>query len=85
MPRQAVSATEARIHFGELMRTAVEQQQPIIVERAGRPHVVILSFEEYERLRAAQPDQPDWRILLRQAHEQIEAELGDRKLTPPED
>jgi prevent-host-death family protein len=38
-----VSATEARIHFGELMRRAVEKQVPTIVERGGEPHVVILS------------------------------------------
>jgi prevent-host-death family protein len=33
---RVVSATEARIHFGELMRQAVESQEPIIVERGWR-------------------------------------------------
>jgi len=30
-----VSATEARIRFGELMRRAVEDKEAIIVERGG--------------------------------------------------
>ena len=32
-----VSATEARIRFGELMRRAVEDKEAIIVERGGKP------------------------------------------------
>jgi prevent-host-death family protein len=30
-----ISATEARIHFGELIREAKEENQPYIVERDG--------------------------------------------------
>jgi prevent-host-death family protein len=45
-----VSATEARVRFGELMRQAVEGGQPIIVERGGKAHVVVLSMDAYERL-----------------------------------
>ena len=47
---KVMSATDARIHFGELMRHVVENDVPIIVEKAGKPQVVILSVEEYERL-----------------------------------
>jgi prevent-host-death family protein len=36
--KRTVSATQARIHFGELMRRVVESQEPIIVERGGKPH-----------------------------------------------
>jgi len=50
--KRAVSATEARIHFGELMRHVVESQEPIIVERGGKPHVVVLSVDKYEDLLA---------------------------------
>ncbi len=46
-----MSATEARVHFGELMRRVVEGQEPVIVERGGKPKVVVLSVAEYERLR----------------------------------
>jgi prevent-host-death family protein len=45
-----VSATEARIHFGEVMQDAVRRQQPIVVEKAGKPQVVILAYERYQQL-----------------------------------
>jgi prevent-host-death family protein len=82
---RVITATEARIHFGELMREVVESQQPVIVERGGKPQVVVLSINEYENLLAGQARREDWRTLLAQAHERIRADLGDRKLPPPED
>jgi len=38
---KTISATQARIHFGEVMQDA--QNGPVIVERDGKPQVVILS------------------------------------------
>lgn len=51
-----VSATEARVHFGALMRRVVERDEPAVVEKAGEPQVVVISFAEYQRLKG-QPDQ----------------------------
>jgi prevent-host-death family protein len=82
--KRKISATDARVHFGELMRDVVERQEPILVERGGKPHVVVISVDEYERLLAAQEDQEDWRDLVSQAREQVRADLGDRELIPPE-
>ncbi len=82
---RTVSATEARIHFGELMRQVVQSHEPIIIERSGEPHVVVLSVAEYERLLRAQRQRENWRELVDQAREQIRTELGDRKLPPPEE
>jgi prevent-host-death family protein len=82
---RVITATEARVHFGELMREVVENQQPVIVERGGKPQVVVLSINEYENLLAGQAQREDWRTLLAQAHERIRADLGDRKLPPPEE
>lgn len=80
-----VSATDARIHFGELMRDVVEKQQAVVVERSGEPHVVVISIDKYERLRAAHEEQEDWRELVSRAREQVRADLHGRELTPPED
>lgn len=82
---RVVSATEARIRFGELMRQVIEDQKPVIVERGGKPQVVVLSMAEYERLLTGQQQRPDWKELVHQAREQIRAELGDRELPPPEE
>ncbi len=51
MNGKTVSATEARIHFGELMRHAVDKAEPVFVERSGRPLVVLLSMEQYQELK----------------------------------
>ena len=79
-----VSATEARIRFGELMRRAVESHEPIIVERGGKSHVVVLSVAAYERLLAGQ-QQENWKELVRQARAKILADLEGRGLPPPEE
>ncbi|NOZ49408.1 MAG: type II toxin-antitoxin system Phd/YefM family antitoxin [Chloroflexi bacterium] len=79
-----VSATEARIRFGELMRRAVESRETIIVERGGKSHVVVISIDEYERLLREQQGK-DWKGLVAQARAQIQTELGDRDLPPAEE
>jgi prevent-host-death family protein len=81
---RVVSATEARVRFGELMRHAVENHETIVVERGGRSHVVVMSVEEYERLLKRQ-QQGDWKELVHGARARIQAELGDRTMPRPEE
>lgn len=50
VPR-AISATEARVHFGEVIKRAYVGQEAVVVEKDGIPVVVILSFPYYEQLR----------------------------------
>jgi prevent-host-death family protein len=45
-----LSAREAKYNFGRLIDTA--RAAPVVVEKHGRPVVVVLSVEEYERLQA---------------------------------
>lgn len=80
---RVVSATEARIHLGELMREAVESREPITIERGGSPHVVLLAVEEYERLLQDQQEE-DWQDLVAKAREQIRVDLAGRPLPPPD-
>lgn len=56
---QRMSAREAKNGFGRLIDTA--RAEPVAIEKHGRPVVVVLSVEEYERLasgnrRAAVPN-----------------------------
>ena len=67
------------------MREVIESGQPVIVERAGKPQVVVLSIAEYEDLLAGQGMREDWRVLLAQAHEQIRVDSAGRQLPPPEE
>ncbi|MBW1782270.1 MAG: type II toxin-antitoxin system Phd/YefM family antitoxin [Deltaproteobacteria bacterium] len=83
--KRVVTATEARIRFGELIRRVVENRESVIVERSGKPQAVVLSVSEYERLLEGQQDQNEWKSLVASARDQIRAELGNRKLMPPEE
>ena len=87
MVERVVTATEARVRFGELMRRVVEEQETVIVERAGKQQVVVLSVTEYEQLRTARRKE-DWRQVLQQAMElgeRIRARRGGRPLPPAEE
>ena len=83
--QRTMSATDARIHFGEFMQHVVEQQETVFVKRSGKPHVVVISVDRYERLLAVQKERENWQDLVRQARAQVQAELGGRDLMPPED
>jgi len=78
-----VSATQARIRFGELMRRAVEDKEAIIVERGGKPYVVLVSVEEYNRLKRGQAAS-GWEELLGEIR-RVRAPLVGRPLPPPEE
>jgi prevent-host-death family protein len=47
---KTLSAREAKYNFGRLIDTA--RTAPVVVEKHGRPVVVVLSIEEYERLKS---------------------------------
>jgi prevent-host-death family protein len=49
-PTDRISATEARVHFGEIYRRVTENDETIIVERNGKPGAVLISFDLYEAL-----------------------------------
>ena len=45
---EGFSAREAKHQFGRLIDTA--RAEPVVIEKHGRPVVVVVSVEEYERL-----------------------------------
>jgi prevent-host-death family protein len=76
--QKVVSATEARVHFGEIMQDALLYQEPIIVEKAGKPQVVILAYNLYQQL--VGPDKEEWRTLLAAGHMMVHQDLHGRTL-----
>lgn len=82
---QVVSATEARIHFGEMMRRVVEKQEAVIVERSGEPQVVVISLAQYEQYKALRGAQSDWLQEALAVRQRIAQELDGRPVTPPEE
>lgn len=74
--RRTISATEARVHFGELMRRA-RAEGPITVERGGAPQVVVMSVEQYARLKSASGEATEepWEIKAREARRMFREHL----------
>lgn len=45
---KSLSARDAKNRFGYLIDTA--RQEPVLIEKHGRPVVIVISTEEYERM-----------------------------------
>ena len=77
---KAMSATEARVHFGDVLRR-VRANETVVVEHSGKPEAVILSITEYERLKTNQrevEEPADWFELAKQSRERIQRALHGR-------
>jgi antitoxin Phd len=59
------TATEVKNRFGEFMERA--QREPVTVEKTGRSYVVLISHEEFQRLRAL--EDAYWAALAAQAEQ----------------
>lgn len=81
---RTMSATEARVHFGELLRDVNENGQTVFVERGGQTKAVVLSLDEYRRL-GGQASVPEWQRLRDEVHAMIRAEGGGPLIPPPEE
>lgn len=50
---KTLSARDAKNGFGNLIDTA--RQQPVLIEKHGRPVVIVLAVEEYDRIIKEKP------------------------------
>jgi prevent-host-death family protein len=71
---KSVSATEAKQRFAALIDAA--QREPVVIRRQNRDVAVIVSAEEYERVRGAQVDELD-RLCERVSKEAAARGLSD--------
>jgi prevent-host-death family protein len=55
MAERTVSATEARVHFGELLDSVTQKGDIVYVERAGVPQVVVVSVEAWKKRTSGNP------------------------------
>jgi prevent-host-death family protein len=74
---KTISATKARINFGEVMKQA--KSAPVIVERGGKAEVVVMSKKAYDQLIAAKSS-ASLQKRLDEIHIKIRAELVGRAL-----
>ena len=79
---KTISATKARINFGDVMKQA--KIAPVLVERGGKAEVVILSKKAYDQL-VAKREKTDLKKRLEDLHAQIRSELAGKTLPDPAD
>jgi len=51
-----VSALQARINFGKLLRRVEDERRSLVIEKRGIPKAVLLSIRDYVRLAAPEPE-----------------------------
>ncbi|MBI3943973.1 MAG: type II toxin-antitoxin system Phd/YefM family antitoxin [Chloroflexi bacterium] len=82
---KTMGATEARVHFGEMLRRVTEEQETIVVEKDGKPQVVVISLDEYRRLQGGSQSMPDWLRLVDETRAKIALELQGKVLPETEE
>jgi prevent-host-death family protein len=85
MKTKTVSATEARVHFGEITRRVEERGEAVVVERDGREVVAIVPIGEYREFEASRASKNDWWEMMEETRALARAEIGDREITPGEE
>ena len=80
---RTVTATEARVHFGEMLRIVREQGGTIIVERAGEPEAALISIDDLRELQRHKPlpEENNWADRMMEIHAKIAAEWKGPSLT----
>jgi prevent-host-death family protein len=76
-----VSATEARVRFGELLDGVTARHDVVFVERAGKEVAVVVSVQDWEAARASRSDK--WaraNAMLAEYHERLRAEGAIERL-----
>jgi prevent-host-death family protein len=76
-----VSATEARVRFGELLDGVTARHDVVFVERAGKEVAVVVSVEDWEAACAGRSDK--WvraNAMLAEYHERLRAEGAIERL-----
>lgn len=74
-----MSATEARVHFGEVLERVAREGEPVIVRRGSRAVAVIISFDAYQRLAAQAQRTSAYRALdeVCRVRERTATEIAD--------
>ena len=82
-----VTEAEARKRLGELIRDVREGQETVMIEKDGELQAVVISLDEYTRLRAKtqNPADEDWKRRVDRARERVAQELKGRSLPPAEE
>ncbi len=62
MAKRTISATEARVHFGELLDSVAQNNDVVYVQRAGVPQAVVVPVDVWEQ---SQEEEDPWTAAAR--------------------
>lgn len=77
-----VTATEARVRFGELLDGVISRHDVVFVERAGKEVAVVVSVEDWKAAHASRSDK--WtraNARLAEYHERLHADAAADRLS----
>lgn len=80
--KRRVSATEARVRFGELLDGVASRHDVVFVERAGREVAVVVSVDDWKAAHASRSDK--WErvnAMLAEFHERLRADGSLERLS----
>lgn len=72
-----ISATDARVRFGELLDAVKDRGETVIVEKSGQPLAAVIPIAEYNRLTRRVLSQ-DWWDDQQKVAEELERNLAGR-------
>lgn len=73
-----VSALDARVNFGKLLRRVEDEGRSLVIEKRGRPRAVLLSIRDYVRLAVPEPEV--LRIIGEESKQKGTNRLGTRQI-----
>lgn len=89
MTTRTVTATEARVRLGEILRDVDENGTAVIVERGGRAVAVVIPIEQFRQSDREERERErrwaeSWE-LIRRSREASARCLAGREIPPPEE
>ena len=79
LPKKTVVATEIKNRFGEYLGMVVEGEEPLAIERHGKPVAVVVNIDQWKKLKVVREKSTPWFDALKEMVERIDRNHPDAK------
>ena len=73
-----VTALDARVNFGKLLRRVEDEGRSLVIEKRGSPRAVLLSIRDYVRLAVPEPEV--LRVIGRESKQKGTNRISSRRI-----
>ena len=70
-PKKSIPATEIKNRFGDYLGEVIRRQEPVLVERHGKPVAVLVDFEHWKKMKE-EKEESSWIRELSRTLDKIE-------------